>query len=136
LEEAEKHYTAALSSCYEIARSNITDRALYSRYRLAVTITALARLFLDRGELARALRECYAAKTLLLTSDPSSDLLTTSYVDYLIGSILRQQGKNLPMAVMLLSGSLAVFAREGHSSHYLRCRHELAKAYLNQGVVD
>jgi len=132
IEDAETHYTEALRICEEIAECvDIADRHPYSRYRLAVTLIALARLFLDRGELARALRESYAAKTLLKAAESSTDKLTTSYVDYLIGSILRQLGKDLKPAIELLEKSLVVFKSHEHNGHIQRCRNELAKAHLN-----
>ncbi len=134
LKAAEAHYTRALYYCEQIARKGpMDDRKPYARYRLAVTLVALARVFLERGELARSLRECYAAKTLLETAETAPDQITTSYVDYLIGSILRQQGKDPSSAITLLEQSCGVFIHQGHRGHYSRCRHELAKAYLNGG---
>jgi hypothetical protein len=140
LRDAELHYTEALRYCELIARSaresankaRKTEQAAYARYRLGVTLTALARLFLERGELARALRECYAARILLDTAEPLPDKLTIAYIDYLIGSILRQQGNDLPAAINLLEEAKATFLKQEHPHYYARCRNELAKALLNR----
>lgn len=130
--EAEHYYTAAIDHGVTIALDPDNDKS-YALYRVGLTMVGLGRIFRDRGELDRAFRQMSVAR-LLLKFMPQ-DEQNNAYADYLLGSILRQQGR-LKEAIELLLRAFNVFVRIQHYRYSVRCRHELAKAYFNAGRYD
>jgi tetratricopeptide (TPR) repeat protein len=128
--QAESHYTKSLEYCAEITRTSAKDARSYATYRSAVALIGLARICVDRGELARGLRHLFVAK-LLLTG--SSDVVTMAFVEFLFGCIFRQQNR-LSDAIGRLIAAIQTFKTAGHQRYFLRCRHELAKARLNEAL--
>src|ERR1700733_1303182 len=127
---AETHYGKALEICSQIAARNHSGDVEYASYRSSIIMIGLSRVFLNRGELNRAWRDLLVAKVIL---SGSQDTLTRSYVDYLIGSILRQQSGRVTESIEILKAAVVVFKDIRHKRHYMQCRHELAKALLSNG---
>ena len=125
--EAERFFTEALEYC-----ARIPDLR-YATYRSGVILTGMSRLYLSRGELERSMRLISVARINLRGSD---DKVTAAYIDFLMGCVLRQRG-DLCAALSALKGALAAFDKDhlSHARYYLRCRHELAKTYLNVSLL-
>jgi len=95
-------------------------------YWTSTALIALARAFLDQGQLKRAQRQTLVARTLIRQTENKVGI---AFANYLLGSICRQLG-DVDSAIEYIENSILVFKAAGHERYFLRARYELAKAYF------